>query len=83
MALWNLLGQRGVEMLAWESFGLGWVTDVEKQLKLDDVTTRTADYGDLPDLDKQEQVKVPKDRHLSHHHKLGISPLMSPGMTSM
>ena len=52
MALWNLLGQRGVEMLAWESFGLGWVTDVEKQLKLDDVTTRTADYGDLPDLDK-------------------------------
>lgn len=52
MALWNLLGQRGVEMLAWESFGLGWVTDVEKQLKLDDVTTRTADYGELPDLEK-------------------------------
>ncbi|MEC7907074.1 MAG: phosphoserine transaminase [Verrucomicrobiota bacterium] len=52
MALWNLLGQRGVEMLAWESFGLEWVTDVEKQLKLDDVTTRTADYGELPDLEK-------------------------------
>ena len=52
MALWNLLGQKGVEMLAWESFGLGWVTDVEKQLKIDDVTTRTADYGELPDLDK-------------------------------
>jgi len=52
MALWNLLGQRGVEMLAWESFGLEWVTDVEKQLKLDDVTTRTADYGELPELEK-------------------------------
>lgn len=52
MALWNLLGQRGVEMLAWESFGLAWVTDVEKQLKLDDVSTRTADYGELPDLEK-------------------------------
>ena len=51
MALWNLLGQRGVEMLAWESFGLAWVTDVEKQLKLDDVTTRIADYGELPKLD--------------------------------
>ena len=51
MALWNLLGQRGVEMLAWESFGLGWVTDVEKQLKLDGVTTRIADYGKLPQLD--------------------------------
>ena len=52
MALWNLLGQRGVEMIAWESFGLAWVTDVEKQLKLDDVSTRTADYGELPDLEK-------------------------------
>jgi len=50
MALWNLLGHRGVEMLAWESFGLGWVTDVEKQLQLDNVTTRIADYGELPEL---------------------------------
>src|ERR1700744_6349823 len=37
MALWSLLGQRGVDLLAWESFGLGWVTDVTKQLKLPDV----------------------------------------------
>lgn len=50
MALWNLLGQRGVEMLAWESFGLGWVADVEKQLQLSDVTTRIAPYGELPEL---------------------------------
>ncbi len=49
MALWSLLGARGVEMLAWESFGSGWVTDVVKQLKLDAVT-KTADYGKLPDL---------------------------------
>jgi len=50
MALWSMLGARGVDMLAWESFGAGWVTDVVKQLKLDDVRTLTADYGQLPDL---------------------------------
>ena len=50
MALWSMLGARGVEVLAWESFGLGWVTDVTKQLKLPDVRTRIADYGELPDL---------------------------------
>ncbi len=50
MALWSLLGARSVEMLAWESFGAGWVTDVIKQLKLENVTTRKADYGHLPDL---------------------------------
>ncbi|MDG2254707.1 MAG: phosphoserine transaminase [Opitutaceae bacterium] len=50
MALWSLLGQRGVDMLAWESFGSGWITDVQKQLKLDNVNTLTADYGKLPDL---------------------------------
>lgn len=50
MALWSMLGARGVDMLAWESFGAGWVTDVVKQLKLDDVRTFTADYGSLPDL---------------------------------
>ena len=50
MALWSLLGARGVEMLAWESFGKGWVSDVVKQLKLDDVVVREADYGALPDL---------------------------------
>ena len=50
MALWSLLGARGVEMLAWESFGSGWVTDVVRQLKLDDVKRTEADYGKLPDL---------------------------------
>ncbi len=49
MAMWSLLGARGVTMLAWESFGAGWVTDVAKQLKLD-ATVLTADYGHLPDL---------------------------------
>ncbi len=50
MALWGMLGARGVDMLAWESFGEGWVTDVTKQLKLDDVRILKAGYGELPDL---------------------------------
>jgi phosphoserine aminotransferase len=50
MAMWSLLGERGVDMLAWESFGEQWITDVRKQLKLADVRTLTADYGRLPDL---------------------------------
>lgn len=50
MALWSLLGARPVTMLAWESFGEGWVTDVQKQLKLKDVAVLTAPYGELPDL---------------------------------
>jgi phosphoserine aminotransferase len=50
MAMWSLLGARGVDMLAWESFGEGWVTDVVKQLKLQDVRVITAGYGDIPDL---------------------------------
>jgi phosphoserine aminotransferase len=50
MALWSLLGARGVDMVAWESFGAGWVTDVVKQLRLDDVRRIEADYGVLPDL---------------------------------
>ena len=49
MAMWSLLGPRPVTMLAWESFGSGWVTDVAKQLKLD-ATVMTADYGQIPDL---------------------------------
>jgi len=49
MAMWNLLGARPVTMVAWESFGAGWVTDVAKQLKLD-ATILQADYGHLPDL---------------------------------
>jgi len=52
LALWSLLGARPVTMLAWESFGEGWVTDVEKQLKLKGVTVIKAPYGELPDLGK-------------------------------
>jgi phosphoserine aminotransferase len=52
MALWSLLGARPVTMLAWESFGEGWITDVEKQLKLKDLTIVRAPYGELPDLRK-------------------------------
>lgn len=49
MAMWTMLGARGVTTLAWESFGEGWVTDAVKQLKLDPTVIR-ADYGQLPDL---------------------------------
>jgi len=52
MAMWSLLGERGVDALAWESFGKGWVTDILKQLKLTDVRVHEADYGFLPDLGK-------------------------------
>ncbi len=50
MALWSLLGARGVDLLAFESFGQGWVTDVVKQLRLPDVRVLEAPYGRLPDL---------------------------------
>jgi phosphoserine aminotransferase len=50
MAMWTMLGQRGVDALAWESFGEGWVTDVSKQLKLKDLRLLRAEYGRLPDL---------------------------------
>jgi phosphoserine aminotransferase len=52
MALWSLLGARPVTMLAWESFGEGWVSDVQKELKLKDVKVLKAPYGELPDLSK-------------------------------
>lgn len=52
MALWSMLGARGVELLVWESFGAGWATDVVKQLKLDDVKVTEAAYGEIPDLAK-------------------------------
>jgi len=58
MALWGMLGARGVDMLAWESFGEGWVTDVTKQLKLEDVRILKAPYGELPDL---KQVDFDRD----------------------
>lgn len=50
MAMWSLLGSRGVDVLAWESFGSGWVTDIVKQLKLQNARVFEADYGKLPDL---------------------------------
>jgi phosphoserine aminotransferase len=50
MAMWTMLGQRGVDALAWESFGEGWVTDVSRQLKLKDLRLLRAEYGRLPDL---------------------------------
>src|SRR5205085_9290230 len=50
LALWSLLGARGVDLLAWESFGEGWVTDTVKQLRLSDARILRAEYGELPDL---------------------------------
>jgi phosphoserine aminotransferase len=58
MAMWTMLGARGVDALAWESFGEGWVTDVVKQLKLKDTRVLKAPYGDLPDL---KQVDFSRD----------------------
>ncbi|WP_409361605.1 phosphoserine transaminase [Bartonella heixiaziensis] len=49
-ALWSLLGERGIDMAAWESFGSGWIADVVEQLKLSDVRRFEAPYGELPDL---------------------------------
>ena len=50
MALWSLLGPQPVTMLAWESFGEGWVSDIAKELKLKNASVRRAPYGELPDL---------------------------------
>ena len=66
MALWTLLGARGVDVLAWESFGEGWVTDVVKQLKLKDVRTLKAAYGELPDLGAS-QFRQRRRLHLERH----------------
>ncbi len=52
MALWSLLGERDVDVLAWESFGKGWITDILKQLKLESTRCFEADYGKLPDLSR-------------------------------
>src|SRR5438270_1072157 len=54
MALWSLLGARPVTTIAWESFGEGWVSDIVKELKLEDVTKLHAPYGDIPDLSKAD-----------------------------
>jgi phosphoserine aminotransferase len=50
IAMWSLLGARGVDVLAWESFGLGWVNDIVNQLQIDDMRRIEAEYGLLPDL---------------------------------
>jgi len=50
MAMWTMLGARGVDVLSWESFGAGWVTDIKSQLKLEDLREFSAPYGELPDL---------------------------------
>ena len=52
MAMWSLLGERGVEVLCWESFGSGWAADCKSQLKLDKLVVSKAGYGQLPDLTK-------------------------------
>jgi len=52
LALWSMLGQRGVDVFAWESFSSDWANDIENQLKIDDLNIYTADYGDLPDLNQ-------------------------------
>lgn len=54
-ALWSLLGAKGVDMFSWETFGKGWVTDVVKQLKLNDVRVFDAPYGQLPDLTQADK----------------------------
>jgi phosphoserine aminotransferase len=50
MAMWSMIGARGVDVFSWESFGAGWKSDIQDQLKLDDVRIFDAGYGDLPDL---------------------------------
>ena len=52
IAMWSMLGERDVDLLAWESFGSGWINDVVNQLRLEGVNRLEADYGQLPDLDK-------------------------------
>lgn len=56
MALWSLLGPRAVDVLHWESFGSGWATEIIKQLKIKDVNSYKAEYGQLPDLSKVNPV---------------------------
>lgn len=57
MVLWSLLGARGVDVLAWESFGQGWASDVVKQLKLSDARVFSSGYGDLPDLSQVDPAR--------------------------
>jgi len=54
MALWSMLGERGVDVFCWESFGSGWATDCKSQLKIADLRVIKADYGKLPDLSQAD-----------------------------
>ena len=58
MSLWSLLGPRPVDVVAWESFGEDWVTDIVKQLKLKEARTIRAPYGELPDLSATDELLV-------------------------
>lgn len=83
LAMWNVLGHVGIDILAWESFGKGWVTDIISQLKLTDINKLEADYGSLPDLSTVNMdrdivftlngttsgVKVPNLDWISDHRK--------------
>ena len=66
MAMWSMLGARGVDVLAWESFGEGWVSDILKELKIADTRKIGAPYGDLPDL-KQDKFRPRRRLHLERH----------------
>ena len=57
MAMWSVLGARGVDVFAWESFSSGWLSDILKQLKLDDVNKYEAGYGEIPDLSKADPAR--------------------------
>ncbi|MGE0650391.1 MAG: phosphoserine transaminase [Alphaproteobacteria bacterium] len=57
MAMWSMLGARGVDVFAWESFGAGWVQDIEKQLKIKDLRKFEADYGEVPDFGKADPAR--------------------------
>ncbi|MGH1455996.1 MAG: phosphoserine transaminase [Alphaproteobacteria bacterium] len=54
MALWNMIGARGVDVFSWESFSDGWLKDIVNHLKIEDVKSYTADYGDLPDMSQAD-----------------------------
>jgi phosphoserine aminotransferase len=57
MAMWSLLGTRGVDVFAWESFGAGWVQDIEKQLRIKDLRKFEAGYGEVPDFSKTDPAR--------------------------
>ena len=57
MAIWNLLGERGVDVFAWESFSKGWASEIRDQLRLEDTRVFEADYGELPDLSRADPAR--------------------------